>query len=242
MEYSPAGDLADSPRTGEAGPRPAAGVGGHSPLVCEAITCSAPVYVLVFTCGRPGSRNLRSCPTRPAPIGDRRAALFSHPRQVRDSRAPGPLGVPVGPWRCSRDCKGNPQGASFPECTCVRVFVCPKCVGLSTRVYGPVGEFPCRFPVQAPRLHPPPPAQSGTPFSLRPPASLDRESSLRSRDVREAGVPTPPPPHHSPRATCAAAPAPAQLLLQHGDLLAADPPARSQLRAPDSGRPPGPAW
>ncbi|XP_022355351.1 proline-rich protein 2-like [Enhydra lutris kenyoni] len=69
-----------------------------------------------------------------------------------------------------------------------------------------------------------------------------RESSFRSRDVREAGVPTPPPPHHSPRATCAAAPPPAQLQLQHGHFLAADPPARSQLRAPDSGRPPGPAW
>lgn len=89
---------------------------------------------------------------------------------------------------------------------------------------------------------PPPPPHSGTPSSLQSPASPDRESSLRSRDVREAGVPTPPRPPHSPSATCAAAPAPAQLLLQREHLLAADLPAPSQLRAPDSGRPPGPAW
>lgn len=96
MEYCPAGDLADSRRTGEGGPRPDARVGEHSPQVCEAITCSAPVYVLVFTCGRPGSSNLRRCPTRSAPVGGHSAALFSNPGQVRDSRALCPLGVRAG--------------------------------------------------------------------------------------------------------------------------------------------------
>lgn len=153
-EHSPTGDLAALPRTGEAGPCPDAGVGEHSPLVCEAITCSAPVYVLVFTCGRPGSRNLRRCPTRPAPVGGHRAALFSHPRQVRDSRAPCLLGVRVGPWRCSRDCKGNPLGASFPECTCVPVSQVRGSV--CARVWTRRCEFPSPFPVQAPRLHPHP--------------------------------------------------------------------------------------
>lgn len=44
--------------------------------------------------------------------------------------------------------------------------------------------------------------------------------------MREAGVPTPLRPHYSPSTTCAAAPAPARLLLlQCGHLLDADPPA-----------------
>lgn len=68
-----------------------------SPLVGEVITCSAPVYVLIFTCGRLGSRNLRRRPTRPAPVGGHLVALFSHLRQVRDSKAPCPLGGPRGP-------------------------------------------------------------------------------------------------------------------------------------------------
>ncbi|XP_014641310.1 PREDICTED: basic salivary proline-rich protein 2-like [Ceratotherium simum simum] len=67
--------------------------------------------------------------------------------------------------------------------------------------------------------------------------SPDRESSLRSGDVREAGDPAPPRPHYSPSATCAAAPAPARVLLQRRRLFAADPPALkpapgSGLRAP----------
>lgn len=46
------------------------------------------------------------------------------------------------------------------------------------------------------------------------------------------------------QATCAAAAAaaPAQLLPERRHLSAADLPAPSQLRAPDSRRPPGPAW
>ncbi|XP_041586898.1 basic proline-rich protein-like [Vulpes lagopus] len=51
---------------------------------------------------------------------------------------------------------------------------------------------------RAPRLRAPRP-QCGTLSSLHSLASPDRESSLRTRHVREAGVPTPPRPHHSPR-------------------------------------------
>lgn len=237
MEYSPAGDLADSPRTGEAGPRPAAGVGEHSPLVCGAITCSAPVYVLVFTCGRPGSRNLRSCPTRPAPVGGRRAALFSHLRQVRDSRAPCPLGVPVGPWRCSRDCKGNPQGASFPECTCVRVSqvrgsVCAR-VWTSRRVSV---SIPCSgsSPV------PPTPSPEWDPLlTLTPgfpkPGKFAREPGCAGGWSSDTSTAPPLTPRHLRRCSSSRpAPAPARA-----------PPRRRSAGsqpAPDSGRPPGRAW
>lgn len=46
---------------------PAARLPPYSPRVCEAITCSTPVYVLVFTCGQQGSRNLRGVPPGPPP-------------------------------------------------------------------------------------------------------------------------------------------------------------------------------
>lgn len=67
---------------------------GHRPLVCGAVTCLAPVYVFVFTCGRPGSRNLWVRPTRPAPVGGHGAAPFPHP--MRDRRVPCPLWVRAG--------------------------------------------------------------------------------------------------------------------------------------------------
>lgn len=84
----------------------------------------------------------------------------------------------------------------------------------------------------------------GTPLLIPTPSFARRESFLWCREVREARVPTPLRPHHSPDATCVAAPAPARLrlllLLQRGHLLAADSPAFKP--APGSGRPPGPAW
>lgn len=78
---------------------PAARLPPYSPRVCEAITCSTPVYVLVFTCGQQGSRNLRRRPTWPAPVRGHWEALFSHLRQVRDGSTPCPLGVRAGQRR-----------------------------------------------------------------------------------------------------------------------------------------------
>lgn len=60
-------------------------------------------------------------PPGPPPSAVTGQPFISNPRQVRDSRALCPLGVRAGQWRCSRDCRGNLWGASFPECTCVRV-------------------------------------------------------------------------------------------------------------------------
>lgn len=104
-----------------------AGVGGRgggkrSPQVRKVITCSAPVYVLVFTCRPRGSRSRVRCPTRPTPFRDP-PALFSHPRQLSITGQQTSLsaGVRAGQERCSKNCKRDPLGASFPQCTCVRV-------------------------------------------------------------------------------------------------------------------------
>lgn len=192
---------------------------GHRPLVCGAVTCSAPVYVLVFTCGRPGSRNLRVRPTRPAPVGSHRAAPFPHP--IRDRRVPCPLWVRAGRLALSLGVQGWPTGRVLSECMCVRVsqvraWVCARVCGARRRA------FSCHFPVRTLRGGP---TKCGPPSSPQPLASLEAESSFRSGDVREAGVPAPPPPHHSPSATCASAPVPAPLLLQRAHLLAATTPA-----------------
>lgn len=99
---------------------------------------------------------------------------FLPPRQVRDSRAPCPLGVRVGP--CSRDCKGSPLGASFPECTCVPVSQVRGSV--CARVWIRRCEFPCRFPVQAPCLHPHPHPIVGSPPHSK--ARLPQTGKVRS--------------------------------------------------------------
>lgn len=203
MEYSPAWDLANSPRTREGGPRPDARVGKHSPLVCEAIPCPAPVCTFVLTCGRQGGRNSPRCLTRPAPV-----CSFLPPRQ-----SPCPLGVCTSQWRYSRGCKSNLLGESFPECTCVRVS--QVCEWVCARVRGPVGVN-----IRVGSLF------RDNPFLILTPSFARPQSLLPSGVVREAGVPTPLCPHHSPSATCAAAPAPARLLLlQRGHLRATDPPA-----------------
>lgn len=100
---------------------PAARLPPYSPRVCEAITCSTPVYVLVFTCGQQGSRNLRRRPIWPAPVRGHWEALFSHPRQVRDGSTHCPLGVRAGQPGSSADSKRNSLGASAPQCTCFRL-------------------------------------------------------------------------------------------------------------------------
>lgn len=142
--------------------------------------------------------------------------------QLRDSRGPRP------PVRAAGS--AAPRTARVtPGRVLSRVHVC-SCVPSACRAFR-VGflfrHFACAL-------------AWGTPLVIPTPSFARRESLLWSRDVWEARVPTPLRPRHSPNATCAAAPAPARLLLLRGHLLAADSPASKP--APGSGRPPGPAW
>lgn len=68
-----------------------------SPLVCEGITCSAPVYVLMFTCGRLGSRNLRRRPTRPNPRRRSPGSPFLPPPSSTRQQSALSAGGPRGP-------------------------------------------------------------------------------------------------------------------------------------------------
>lgn len=93
MEYSPAMYLSNSLSTAEG----LAASARTAPRVSEAITCSTPVYVLVFTCGQQGSRNPEASHLA-RPVRGHWEALF-HPHQVRDGSTPCPLGVRAGQRR-----------------------------------------------------------------------------------------------------------------------------------------------
>lgn len=169
---------------------------------------------------------------------------------LRAARKQEPLGAshPARPRRRSRGCpfpapNARPQSAlpavgprgligAVPRSARVenwarpfRLHVCSRVpsagVGLCTRVWGPSAcvfvSLPCSDSSRA--TH-----QVRTPLLTPHLASPEAESSFRSGDVREAGVPAPPRPHHSPSATCASAPALAPLLLQRAHLLAVTTP------------------
>lgn len=209
------------------------GRGKHSPLVCEAITCSAPVYVLVFTCGRPGSRNLRRCPTRPAPVGGHRAALSPTPAKYGTAEHP----VSWGSVRASGAAPGTARVTHWAR-PLLSARVSYVRGSRRARVCTHWREFPCRFPVQAPRLRAPGP-QCGTLSSLHPLASPDRESSLPTRHVQEAGVPTPPRPHHSPRPPAPPLPLPLPLPPSSCPSAGTSPPQICRLPASSGLRTPG---
>ncbi|XP_038295639.1 basic proline-rich protein-like isoform X1 [Canis lupus familiaris] len=149
----------------------------------------------VFTCGRPGSRNLRRCPTRPAPVGGHRAALSPTPAKYGTAEHP----VSWGSVRASGAAPGT---------------------------------------ARAPRLRAPRP-QCGTLSSLHPLASPDRESSLPTRHVQEAGVPTPPRPHHSPRPPAPPLPLPLPLPPSSCPSAGTSPPQICRLPASSGLRTPG---
>lgn len=155
--------------------------------------------------------------------------------QLRDNRRPCPLGSVRARNAAPRTARGTHWARPFRS---ARVFACPKCVHGSecTRVWARCVSFRVGFLFRHFACVP----AWGTPLLIPTPSFARRESLLRSRDVWEARVPTPWRPHHSPSATCVAAPAPARLQLQRGRLLAAESPAFQP--APGSGRPPGPAW
>lgn len=129
------GTLQARPAPGRAVPALRPGWGEHSPQVCATITCSAPVYVLVFTCGLPESRNLWSCPTRPAPVG---GPWVFPPTPVKYAAA-----ARLARWG-SRGPVALFQGrqAQLTGRVFFRVHVCSSVsgarVGLCVRVFGPV--------------------------------------------------------------------------------------------------------
>ena len=129
------------------------------------------------------ARNHGRCPTRLPPTVITGRPFSPTPVNTRQQSSL-PAAVHSGQWRGSKDCKSNPLGASFPECTCVP----SACVGLCARVCGPVRVG--SVSVQILRLGP----GVGIPPLLIPTTRFARqESLLRSLDVREARVPTPPP-------------------------------------------------
>lgn len=203
----------------------------------EAITCSAPVYVLVFTCGRQGSRSLRRCPTRPASIRGHWAALSSHPHQVRDSSAPCPLGGPRGPVALLHGLLALSHWARPPRNA--RVFVCLQyaCVSVCARVWARQCEFPCRFPVQTPGLRPPdrgPPSSTPIPSFPRsgkfaPGRCAAGESSCTSAAPPLTHPAPPAPPFQLPPGFCSRA----------GTSLPRTRRLPSLLPVADSERPPG---
>jgi hypothetical protein len=101
------------------------GLEEHCPPLCEAITCSDPVYVLVFTCRlAPGKQEPPGASHPARPRWRSRFAPFPQPEQHSD---------PLRPVALPLELLGYLTVRVLSESTCVRVP--GACVGLCARVY-----------------------------------------------------------------------------------------------------------
>lgn len=202
--------------------------------------CPTPVYVLVFTCRRPGSRNLRKRPARPAPSAVIPATFLSDPHPVRGGRQ---RARPAG---ASRELVAQPGVQAEPA---GRVFPSPRVPAGPRNVRGSVRTAAAARPVSSrvaslPRLCPRPGVRT---LSTQPLPPLSRESSLAVSGLRLFGrqellhLASPP---HSPSATCAAVPTPARFRLQCSPSSppAPQPAPGSRLRTPGSRWPGREEW